>query len=239
MKTRSYTFVPTRWSLIANARSADQPHARRALEELCDAYWFPVYAFVRRSGKSREDAEDLTQGFFASVIEKDTLAKADPERGRFRTFVIACLKRHLGKEHQKATAAKRGGGQPLVRIDTDEAEERYVVELRDDLTPEKLFERMLAIEIFLGADSEVAAEWQAEGKGELFTALRDKLDDEGSGGKTYPALSAEFNIPEGTLKSHGSRLRKHLRRTVRDRVAETLVRPEDVDEEIAILLQCI
>ncbi len=130
----------TRWSIVLNARAGDE-RAERALAEICEAYWFPLYVFVRRSGRSAEDAEDLTQSFFAKLIEKGYLQKADQERGRLRSFLLASLKNFMADEWDKSQAQKRGGGKQLVSIDQAAAEERYALEPKDEASPDRLFEK--------------------------------------------------------------------------------------------------
>src|SRR5688500_5688985 len=138
-------FATTQWSLVLSAADRSSPRAQQALAELCAAYWYPLYAFVRRRGSSAAEAEDLTQGFFLALVEKEFLAATAPEKGRFRTFLLLCLKRFLANERDRDRAKKRGGGRPVISINLDEAESRYQAEPAEAVTPERIFERRWAL----------------------------------------------------------------------------------------------
>src|SRR5439155_18998024 len=166
-------FTTTHWSVVLAAGDSAVPGAREALDKLCLAYWFPLYAFVRRLGRSPADAQDLTQGFFAYLLEHHLVARADPQAGRFRSFLLASLKHFLAHEHERATALKRGGGQPVLSLDQFDPEERYALEPSDAATPDAIFDQRWALLQVEHALSRLRAEYSASGRGPLFDLLKD------------------------------------------------------------------
>jgi RNA polymerase sigma-70 factor (ECF subfamily) len=165
-------FASTRWSVVLAAGDSSVPGAREALERLCGAYWFPLYAFVRRQGHSPHDAQDLTQGFFAWLIESKHLRVADAERGRFRSFLLGMLKNFLSDDRKRAHAQKRGGGRAPISLDAASAEERYDLEPATDLTPDLIFDRRWAWTVIEQTVARLRDEYVAAGRAELFDALR-------------------------------------------------------------------
>ena len=165
-------FAATRWTVVLAAGQAASPQAGRALEELCRAYWYPLYAYVRRRGYDVHEAEDLTQEFFARLLAKHYLADVDRTKGKFRSFLLASLKHFLANEWDRAHAAKRGGGQPLLSLATRTAETRYRSEPADELDPEKLLERQWALALLDQVLDRLQAESVADGKGEQFDQLK-------------------------------------------------------------------
>lgn len=236
----SHTFRTTQWSAVRLAVGADDAKARVALAELCGVYWYPLYAFIRRSGKSPHDAEDLTQGFFARLVEKGLLASADPAKGKLRTFLLACLQHYLLDEHDRTQAQKRGGG-ALVNFDSASAEERYAAEPVDEVSPDRLFQRRWALTILEQTLERLGEEMAARGKAELFAALRPFLGFGTGAAKSYEELSPELGIPVGTLKNHVFRLRERWKETLFEEVGGTLrdPTPTDIRGELAELLGCL
>lgn len=242
MKTHAI-FRTTRWTLIRHADAPDHLRARKALEELLQLYLDPIYAFIRRRGHGREDAEELVLGFLAHAVERGTLAKADPTGGdgiprRFRTFVLACLDSFLKDDYRRKTTAKRGGKDLHTKqfsFDSLAAEERYAVEPVDDLSPDKLLTRKMTLQMIESVVQELRAEFAAEGRATLFDALYAVIsqDDSADG---YQALSARLNLSISDLKSKTHRLRKRFKALYEDRVAE-LCDSDDAAKAEAIALE--
>lgn len=219
------SFQTTHWSLVQRAVAGGDPLASPALAELCECYWYPIYAFIRRRGHSVEDAEDLTQSFFARLLSKDILAAADPEKGKLRTFLLTCLRRFLSDENDREYAQKRGK-KATFSLDTAWAEERYAAEPASaDPSPDRLFQRRWAVTVLEFALQSIAREFQAEGKSELFETLRPYLGYGKTTDESYAAAAARIGMPEGTLKSHVSRLRQRWREVLFEQVAITLDEP--------------
>ena len=214
--------------------------ARAALAALCEGYWYPIYAFIRRSGKSPHDAEDLTQGFFARLVEKTVLAGADPAKGKLRTFLLACARHFLADEHDRARAQKRGAAL-LTSFDAIAAEERYAIEPVDDLSPDRLFQRRWALTLLDQALQMLTAEFSADGKAPLFAALRPFLGFGAGAVKSYEELAPELGLPIGTLKNHVFRMRKRWRELLLEQVAATLDDPteDEIRAELSELLGCV
>lgn len=208
-----------------------------ALSVLCQDYWYPIYAFLRRSGKSAHDAEDLTQGFFVRLLQKEMLAGADPEKGKLRTFLLSCLQNYVADEHDRAHALKRGGGQ-VVSFDAVEAEKRYTIEPREDLSPDRLFQRRWAMTLLNDALTHLSGEYATPGKRDLFAALRPFLGFGTGATKSYEDLMTELGVPVGTLKNHVFRMRERWRELLLEKVAETLEdpSPEEIRAELGELI---
>src|SRR2546430_9901540 len=168
----THWFATTHWSVVLAARQQTSPEAGEALESLCRAYWYPLYAFIRRRGYDSHDAQDLTQGFFTRLLEKNYLAQADREKGRFRSFLLAALKHFLSDEQDRARAQKRGGGQALISLDEQTAEGRYRLEPADVMSAEKLFERRWALTLLEQARTRLCDEYVAAGQAEFSDQLR-------------------------------------------------------------------
>lgn len=233
----SPVFATTRWTTVVEAAGGDSEDARMALEELCLRYWHPLYAFVRRSGKSHEDAQDLTQGFLGSMIEKRTMFRADRSRGRFRSFLLASMRHYLADERDHARAQRRGGGRHLVSLDELEAQgygERYSAETQ---TPETLFNRRWAELVLDQAQRRVRQESAASGKAALFERLRPYLA--GRGATPVNDLAREHGLSEAGVKSAIHRLRRQYFHHIRQVVGETLEDPAEVDGEIRFLLDSL
>ena len=227
---RGESFQTTRWSLIA-AANGPSSEKNDALAELCAAYWFPLYAFVRRRGHSADDSADLTQGFFTQLLEKENLAAADPSRGRFRSFLLSSLTNFICNESDRAHAMKRGGNQKTVSFDVGDAEARYLNEPATNLTPEKLFDRQWAVLLLDRALGEVRAEYNRMGNERLFEGLKTMLTF-APDAKSYSAIATELGMTEGAVKVAVHRLRQRYRQQLRMIIADSVASEEDVEEEI-------
>lgn len=234
------SFQTTRWSVVSRALGSDDAAARQALAALCEAYWYPLYAYFRRSGNSPHDAEDLTQGFFARLLANEILAAADPDKGRLRTFLLACARNYLRGERDRAMAQKRGAD-VLVNFDPAQAEERYALEPADALAPDRLFQRRWALTVLDHSLKLLAAEYTSADQASLFEDLRPFLGFGADPEKQYDEISATLGIPVGTLKNKVFRLRERWRRLLFEQVALTLENPtpEEIKGELAELLGCV
>jgi RNA polymerase sigma-70 factor (ECF subfamily) len=223
-------FPETRWSLVL--RAADKGSdvlSRRALDDLCRAYWRPVYAAYRSHGLFHEDAEDLTQTFFASLISSDSILRTSPERGRLRSFLQAALKHHLSHWRDHATAAKRGAGRQPLHLDMTGAGDYYALIPIDNLTPEVLYDRHWMLALMDRAMQKLSEEQTLRGRAALFNALKPALTAEGAG---YAEIATRHGTSEAAIKMTVLRLRERLRSLIREGIAETVSSPEDVDDEI-------
>lgn len=224
-------FATTRWSVVLRAgQDGEGDESQRSLELLCQSYWYPVYAFVRRFGKSPHDAQDLTQGFFADILEKRFLAKADPARGRFRSFLLAAVRNYLGNEWQKETAAKRGGTTPPISLDAALAEQRFAIEPVTTDDPESIYERAWAVSVIELALDRIAREQAETGKAVEFEKLRPFLAGEHE--TSYADLSRELATTEGALRVAVHRLRQRYRELLRATIAETVDDPSEAEGEL-------
>ena len=230
-------FATTHWSMVVSAGGSRSPEASEALATLCESYWFPLYAFVRRAGHSAEDARDLTQEFFVRLLEKRYLAAADREKGRFRTFLLTAVKRFLANEYDRARALKRGGGQRILSLEGPEPEARYRREPTDTLTPERVFERQWALTLLAQVLARLEAETTAEGKAALFDALKAHLTGDGATG--YATTAARLGTTEGAVKTAAHRLRQRYRELLREEIAQTVAGLDEIEEEIRYLFACL
>jgi len=231
-------FVTTHWSLVVSAGRNDTPDARNALEKLCRAYWFPIYAFVRRQGHNPPDAQDLTQEFFARLLGKKKLADADPAKGRFRSFLLASLKHFLANEWDKTKAQKRGGGQVLIPIDVAAAETSCGIGPADHLTAEKIFERRWALTLLEQVLRRLRAEYVSDGKENLFEQLKPTLT-EASRLVAYAEIASRLGTTEGAVKVAVHRLRRRYREVLRAEIADTVASPGEVEDEIRNLFAAL
>lgn len=231
MKTSS-RFAPktTRWDLVRHLDEPEHPRARKALQDLLQLYIEPIYAFLRHSGYDRQDAEDMVQGFFAHAIEHQTLARADKSKGRFRTFLLTCLKQFIATKYRYDHAEKRGGKEKHISFDAMSAEERYAAEPVDSCTPETLLTRKMTIQIIENVAQELREEAAADGEIVLFEALYSQLskDDSAEG---YKALSARTSLSVSDLRSKVHRLRKRFKTLYFDRVGELCDDEKDIKAE--------
>lgn len=235
-----HSFQTTRWSVVRRAIGKNDDEARQALASLCESYWYPIYAYFRRSGKNTHDAEDLTQGFFARLLTNEMLAAADPAKGRLRTFLLACARNHLADDRDRAMAQKRGANL-LVSFDADQAESRYALEPVDLEAPDRLFQRRWALTVLDHSLQLLGEEYAQRGQAELFEVLRPFLGFGAEPEKRYEELSVTHDIPIGTLKNKVFRLRERWRELLFEQVALTLDNPttEEIKSELAELLGCV
>ncbi|HOC54414.1 MAG TPA: sigma-70 family RNA polymerase sigma factor [Verrucomicrobiota bacterium] len=224
-------FPPTHWSVVVAAGRSDTTRAHAALEKLCRAYWFPLYAYARRRGYSVEDAQDLTQEFFTRVLEHQWLARADQAKGRFRTFLLTAMERFLANEWDKVRARKRGGGQKNIPIQLDTAETRYGVEPIDTRTPEQAFEYRWALALLDEVVGQLEAEFRARDQADLFAALKPCLVGDRVS-QPYTELAARLGMEEGAVKVAVHRLRQRYRELLRAEIANTVDSPGEVDAEM-------
>jgi RNA polymerase sigma-70 factor (ECF subfamily) len=209
---------------------------RRGLAELCQTYWYPIYAFIRRDGADAEQAMDLTQGFFARLLEKGDLADVDRSRGRFRSWLLASVKHFVANERDRERASKRGGGRAAISIDAADAESRYRLEPAEALTPEKIFERRWAMTLLAQVLDVLRQEWESAGRGRQFEALKECLGG-GEGGNQKAA--GELGMSDAAVRMAVHRLRRRYREILRERIAQTVDTPEQVEEEIAFLFGAV
>jgi RNA polymerase sigma-70 factor (ECF subfamily) len=228
-------FLTTHWSVVLAAQDKSSPESAAALEVLCRAYWYPLYAFVRQQGHSASDAQDLTQEFFARLLAKEYLQAANREKGRFRTFLRVALRRFLANEWDRARRLKRGGGHTPLSLDTTAAEHRYQAEGDDALPPDRLYERRWARALLEQALARLRAEYTAAGKTAEFEHLKEALAAE-RGAIAYHDLAAALNLTEGAARVAVHRLRKRFREVFRATVAETVSAPEEVEDELRHLV---
>jgi len=231
-------FALTHWSVVVAAGRSDSTHARTALEKLCRTYWPPIYAFVRRQGHSPHDAQDLTQEFFARLLEKKSLADVDRAKGRFRSFLLASLKHFLANEWDKAKAQKRGGGQVLIPIDAQSAETSIGIDPADGTTAEGIFERRWAVTLLELVLHRLREEYARNGRTELFEQLKVTLT-EASRSVTYSEIATRLSMTEGAVKVAVHRLRQRYRELLRAEIAETVASPGEVEEEIRALFSAL
>ena len=228
-------FATTHWSVVLSAIDHASPDSEAALVKLCQTYWYPLYAYVRRRGHSPEDAQDLTQSFFASVLEKKYLDRADRERGRFRTFLLSSLENFLNNEWDRSRAQKRGGGQQTISWDELDAEGRYLNEPVDELTPERIFEKRWAATLLEEVLRKLRTEFVAGGKAEFFDLVKPHVwgDDQAT---PYAQLAAQLNMTVVGIKVTVHRLRQRYRDLLRAEIAHTVENASEVEDEIRYLI---
>jgi RNA polymerase sigma-70 factor (ECF subfamily) len=228
-------FEVTRWSVVLAARG-DAPEAQAALELLCNNYWYPVYAFVRRQQHNPHDAQDLTQSFFAKLLEKRWLDGVAREKGRFRSFLLVSVKHFLANERDHARAQKRGGGRLPISLDADFAESRYAAEPQDGAAPERIFERRWALTLLEQVLARLRAEMTAGGKQALFEELKPMLAGEPSG---HGETAARLGMTEGAVKVAAHRLRQRYRELIREEIAQTVDTEQEIDDEMRDLMKAL
>jgi RNA polymerase sigma-70 factor (ECF subfamily) len=234
--TTAQWFVTTHWSVVLAARDSSSSEAQKAWEELCRSYWHPLYAYLRRDGHSPPDAEDLTQEFLTRLIANCDLQSVEPQRGKFRSFLLGTLKHFLSDERKKVRAQKRGGGQTVLSLDAEAAEARYEREPVDTLTPEAIFQRQWALTVLGRVMDRLRARHEQRGKAQLFAALEPCLGGSGSA-VSYAAISAKLSMSEGSVKVAVHRLRKEFGDLLRTEIASTVDSEAEIDEEIRQLIR--
>ena len=232
------SFATTHWSLVLAAGKAASADAQEALAALCQAYWYPLYAYVRRQGHQPEDARDLTQEFFVRVLEKHYLQSADPERGRFRSFLLTAFKRFLSKERDRQNTKRRGGGMNLLPLDFEAGERRYSLEPVHEVTAERTYEQRWALTLLDRVFARLREEFDEADKQKDFNCLKVYLTG-GAGTPSYQEAAAELAMTEGAVKVAVHRLRRRYRDLVREEIAQTVAGPEDVDEELRQLFAAL
>jgi RNA polymerase sigma-70 factor (ECF subfamily) len=233
--SRADTFATTHWTVVLAAGQSSAPQADRALEELCQTYWYPLYAYVRRRGCTHEDAEDLTQGFFARFLERNYLEGVSSEKGRFRAFLLASLKHYLSNERDRANRQRRGGAIPNLSLDWQNADSRYQINPPDDLTPDKIYDREWALALLERVISRLRDECAANNQARLFDQLKPFLTVD-KGAVPYAQAAAELELAEGAVRVAVHRLRRRYRGLLRDEIVQTLADPAQVEEEMRTLL---
>jgi DNA-directed RNA polymerase specialized sigma24 family protein len=229
----------TLWSVVIAAGSTDSVVARPALQQLCSIYWYPLYSYVRRQGLTPADAEDITQSFFASLIEYNGLRGLDRAKGRFRAFLLASIRNHINNTRAFNSAQKRGAGRELISLDAALAEHRFSQEPVDTAaTPERMFDRQWAITLLDRSLGRLRAEYCEDGKGALFDALQDTLaGGEIEGG--YARISGGLGMSEGAVKVSAHRLRQRYREVIREEVAATTAVAGDTEDELRELFAAL
>jgi RNA polymerase sigma factor (sigma-70 family) len=230
-------FVTTRWSQIVAAGLDSSAESERALAHLCRTYWYPLYAYIRRSGRSPHDAEDLTQGFFAHLLAKNVFQDVEKGRGKFRSFLLASLKNFLANAWDKQHSLKRGGKYTIVSFDDidESAEDRYRREPSHDTTPERLFEQGWALTVIETVLRQLRREYVGESKVELFEALQERLIG-AEDAESYAELAAKLGTPEGTLRMTVLRMRRHFGYLLRTEIAHTVENPAEIEDELRHLI---
>jgi RNA polymerase sigma-70 factor (ECF subfamily) len=223
-------FVTTHWSVVCAAQGESEA-AREALEKLCRIYWWPLYGFVRRQGFTPEEAQDLTQGFFAMLLERKDLETVGQEKGRLRSYLLAALKNFLGKERRRAMTIKRGQGQPLVPLDELLARERADVELADTLSADRIYERRWALTLLEQVLTRLGEEYRSAGSSLLFDQLKQLLTDD-CDRPTQANIAQDLGMTENAVKQAFHRLRRRYRLLLCEEIANTVVKPEEVEDEL-------
>ena len=226
-------FMTTRWSVVLTAGRTSQPAAREAMATLCGLYWQPLYAFIRRSGASPEEAEDMTQAFLAHLMQKQALARADPARGRFRSFLLASMNHFMADAWDKTRALKRGGGK-VIPLDFQGAETWLRSLASPDTTPEEAFEKRWALSLLEAVYRELEQAYATRGKARLFEILKPTLAGPREAAP-YAELAASLETTEGAVRVAVYRLRRDYRETLRRALRDLVERPEDVDDELRYL----
>jgi RNA polymerase sigma-70 factor (ECF subfamily) len=231
-------FKNTHWSVVLAANGSDTAHANEALERLCQTYWPPLYAYLRRRGLGQHDAEDLTQGFFVHLLERNALRKVDRNLGRFRSFLLASLNYFLADEQARARALKRGGGQQILSLDAQAAEDGYRLEPADQRSPETIFEHRWAMTLLDQVLGRLSKEFADAGKAALFERLQPFLV-KGGQGITYAQIASDVSLSEEAFKKAVQRMRQRYHQLFRDEIAQTVSTPAEVEEELQHLCEVI
>jgi RNA polymerase sigma-70 factor (ECF subfamily) len=227
-------FRTTHWSLVLAAGGSSSPQAVKALDELCRTYWNPLYFYIRRRGNAEHDAKDLTQGFFAELLRRESLGQVTPGPAKFRSFLLASLNNFLADEHARATALKRGGGQSVISFDAQEAEQSYQLEPVDGATPESLFDRQWAVAVLNSALMRLEQEFVQSGRAALFQSLRGHIV-ETAPSQSYAEIAVELGTTEEAVKKSAQRLRRRFQEVIREEIGATGASPAEIEEELRYL----
>lgn len=222
--------------MVLRAAQNDTTGAFNALSRLCEVYWYPLYAYVRRRGYSPDDAQDLTQGFFAFILQRNAIANVSPEKGKFRAFLLASLNHFLAGEWDKAHAQKRGG--QVIAMDLTSAETRFARLASNDTAPDQLFEQQWALTLLEDVYQQLRRDYEQDGKAALFDALRFSLTGT-KGEESYADIARRLGMNEGAVKVAAHRLRQRYRVLLRQHIAETVSGPEEVEDELRYLFQVL
>jgi len=233
---RAPVFATTRWTLVLKAGDGESQQHAEALNQLCGVYWYPLYAFARRQGSSPHDAQDLTQEFFARLVERNYLDQADPRRGRFRSFLLGAFKHFLSHRRDYERAAKRGGGRVHVSLDEAAAEGRYRLEPKTDLSPDRLYERAWAKTVLSRVKDGLRAQFERAGKRDRFEELQSCLPGDYEQ-RAYSEIAARLGMSEGALRVELHRLRAAYRALLRSEIAQTVTTVAEIDEELRHLIE--
>ena len=231
-------FATTQWSVVARAGNADCENARDALARLCADYWYPLYVYVRRRGHAAGDAQDLTQGFFTHLLEKQAVQVADPQRGKFRSFLLASMDHFLANAKDRARAQKRGGGKVKLSLDFSEGESRVNIEPSHDMTPQRLFERQWALRLLEVVVDRLEVEFCAANKSRQFELLKDSLTNAHER-LPFAEIGEELGMTDDAVRQAAHRLRKRFKSLLRKEVARTVSDPLDVDDELMRLFESL
>jgi len=231
-------FATTHWTVVQLAARSDTARAQHALSKLCEAYWYPLYVYVRRRGHGPEDAQDLTQEFFARLLAAQSLANLSAAKGKFRAFLLASMNHFLADEWDRARALKRGGGAATISFDGMDPEQRYRCEPADTSTPEKIYDRRWALDLLEQALKRLRADYEKAGMTALFEKLKITLTM-GKGAVPLAQLAAELKMTESAVKMAAHRLRARYRDVIYDQVAQTVSMRAEVEEEIRYLFSTL
>ena len=231
-------FATTRWSIVLAAGQSSAPQQKQALETLCQSYWFPLYAYLRRRGYESHQAEDLTQEFFARMLEKQDFRSADPKCGKFRSFLLVRLKYFLSDQRDRDQAQKRGGGRKVLSLNSENAEGQYSLEPATQLSPEMLFEKAWALTVLERTMGRLEAEMASKGRQELFDHLKVYLTTD-KDDIPYQDMATELSMTEGSVRVAVHRLRRQYRKFLRDEVAQTVADDDQIDEEMGSLFAAL
>jgi RNA polymerase sigma factor (sigma-70 family) len=231
----SPVFVTTHWSVVLSAQEKESPQSAAALEVLCGAYWYPLYAYIRRQGRNATDAQDLTQEFFARLLQKGYLQAAAREKGRFRTFLIVALKRFLANEWDRDRAQKRGGGHTRLSLDTAVAETRYQLEPVSEPSPDRIYDRRWALTLLDQTLGRLRQEFADAGKAGEFDRLKSVLAADRAE-ISYRAIAAELGVSEGAARVAVHRMRKRFRELFREEISQTVASGDEVEAEVRYLM---
>jgi RNA polymerase sigma-70 factor (ECF subfamily) len=224
-------FATTRWSLVVAAGGAHSVQANAALAVLCSAYWYPLYAFVRRKGYAAHEAQDLTQDFFVRLLDRNYLQVVDRTRGRFRSFLLAALQHFVSEKRRRARSQKRGGRHAVLSLDFATAERRYLDEPANEVTPERLYDRHWALTLLDRVMGRLAGEFEQAGKSRLFAELKDCLID-ASTANSHREIGSAVGMSEGAVKVAAHRMRRRFRELLNDEISQTVATPTDVETEL-------
>jgi RNA polymerase sigma-70 factor (ECF subfamily) len=231
-------FATTHWSIVMTAADAHSPQAMSALETLCRAYWYPLYAYVRRSGQDASEAQDLTQEFFSRLLSGNSLARVDRNRGKFRSFLLASMNHLLANEYHRACAQKRGGTAPHFSLDAVAADERYRIEPVDNLSPDKLFERRWAETLLDHVLERLRGEWEGRQRAQGFDDLKVFLLDS-KGAVSFESTARRLGATVPAIKSAVQKLRRRYRELFEEEIACTVAQPDEVQDEIRSLFEAL